>query len=437
MKLPVPSDRSLLSPAKRWADVRQTYGHANPERARKVADKLTAFGVASVLDIGCGDMKLGEFLDQAGIRYVPADVVSRRADCLVVNLDTDEVPVVEVECAVLTGVVEFLADPVGVLRDIAGKYARLLVTLSPLQTIYDQVWPGKPHTLLCRHANAFGLNEFKKILAENFVIEDVDVMFNGQYLLLARSRSAGATKAAAGEGHPAVQQRQAGIEDNNIDFGVLADGFEEHIFKSVPFHSMFLRTTVLLGTAVARPGTVCVDVGCSTGRLARSLRRGLRETVPVEIVGVDSAAEMIAEARRKDGHPLTRYVRSEIEVFDFPVSVFVSCLFTLQFLDYETRRSVLRRIFQSLEWRGCVVVAEKVVDQDGPRQMSNHYLLNAYKHAMGFTDEEILAKERAVRAALRPLTREENMRLFEEAGFGRVQVVAAVFGWELYLLEKR
>jgi tRNA (cmo5U34)-methyltransferase len=123
--------------------------------------------------------------------------------------------------------------------------------------------------------------------------------------------------------------------------------------------------------------------------------------------------------------------------YEFPASmIFASCLFTLQFLEPGDRHAILDKMCRSLDWRGCAVVAEKVVEPDGKKQMTNHYLLNAFKHSMGFTDDEVLSKERAVRSTLRPFTREENTRLFEQAGFRRVHVVASCFGWDLYLLEK-
>ena len=438
MKLPKPSAKALVPVAERWADPKETYGHANPQRAREVADKLIAFGVTSVLDIGCGNMKLGELLGQAGIGYVPADVVSRSPECLVVDLNRDPVPVADAECAVMIGVQEFLDDPARVLQDIAAKYGRILITLSPLQTIYDQVWHGRPHTITSTHVTAFSLKDYKRIFSRFFVIEDLDVMSNGQYVLLGRSKrhpspSAAAVAIAEADAPPA----QPGIAGNDIDFDQLAGGFESHIFKSVPFHGVFLRTAAMLAAAVVRPGSVCVDLGCSTGRFPRILRRQLRDIAPVRIVAVDNSPEMIAEARRRDTSPLTDYVLEDIVAFALPAApAFVSCLFTLQFLDLDDRRSVLTAVHEALEWRGSAVVAEKVLDEAGKGQMTNHYLLNAYKRSMGLSDAEVLEKERAVRSTLRPLGRRDNEALFREAGFRNVHVAMSAFGWDLYLLEK-
>lgn len=438
MKLPIRSAKAQVPAAERWADAKETYGHANPQRAREVADKLIAFGVTSVLDIGCGNMKLGELLAEHGIGYVPADIVSRSPDCLVVDLNKDPVPVCEAECAVMIGVQEFLDDPGGVLQDVASKYRKILITLSPLQTIYEQVWHGKPHTITSTHVSAFGLKDYKRVFSRFFTLEDIDVMSNGQYVLLGTSRSAPSPVAQRDvDPAPAGQTARPGVADNVIDFDQLSDGFEAHIFKSVPFHGVFLRTTALIAAAVVRPGTVCVDLGCSTGRFPRLLRRQLDETVPVEILAVDNSPEMIAQARRKDASPHTRYVVEDILNVDLPPSaVFVSCLFTLQFLEIAEREAVLAKIHAALDWRGCAVIAEKVLEPDGKQQMTNHYLLNAYKRSMGLTDQEVLSKERAVRSALRPLSRQENLGLFLAAGFRQVHVAMSAFGWDLYLLEK-
>jgi tRNA (cmo5U34)-methyltransferase len=440
MKLPVePAAPPRPATTERWADSAKTYGHSNPNRAREVAKRIIAFGIKSVLDIGCGDMKLGELMKEAGIAYHPADVVSRCPACLVVDLNKDEVPRCDAECAVMIGVTEFLEDPLRVLKDISGKYRRILMTLSPAQTIYEQVWHGKPHTIVVGdHVVAFALDEFKRLFAEHFVLEDIDVLSTGQYILLGRSKSEAFSASprravvSSNETNP-----QPGVEDNVIDFSRLADGFEAHIFKSVPFHSMFLRTTALLASTVVWPGTVCVDIGCSTGRLPRLLRRRFAGVVPVEILAIDNSPEMIAQARSRDSSLHTKYICEDISSYELPRSaVFVSCLFTLQFLDLEARKAILEKIYKALDWRGSAVVAEKVLEQDGKKQMVNHYLLNAYKHSMELSDEEVMTKERAVRSVLRPLSREQNLQLFESAGFKDSQVILSAFGWELYLLRK-
>ncbi|TNE65399.1 MAG: methyltransferase domain-containing protein [Alphaproteobacteria bacterium] len=437
MKLPHPTPQAQIPAAERWTDVTKTFGHDNPQRARQIADKIIAFGIRSIFDIGCGNMKLAEFLAPENVGYIPADVVQRSPECLVVDLNADPVPHCAAECVVMIGVAEFVNDIERVLAEIASHYDRVLLTLSPLQTVYEQVWYGKPHTITCSHVSAHSLASFRQMFARYFMLEDIDVITTGQYLLLGRSHRT-LNNARVPSLNKTNGNAEPGVTDNSIDFDRLADGFEAHIFKSVPFHSMFLRTAALVADRVVRPGTTCVDLGCSTGRFARLLRRQITAVVPVEILCVDIAPEMIEEARRKNDHPLTRFVCADILSCDLPQSAaFISCLFTLQFLSAEDRLRVLRRVHDVLDWRGAVVVAEKVLEEGGRQQMGNHYLLNSYKREMGLSDDAVLAKERAVRSALRPLTSRECKALFAEAGFARVQTLISAFGWELYLLEKQ
>lgn len=436
MKLPRPTPQAQLPVTERWADVSKTFGHANPQRAKEVAAKLIGFGIRSVLDIGCGNMKLKEHLEPKQIAYIPADVVQRSPECLIVDLNTDPVPRCDAECVVMIGVIEFLTDVERVLAEIADHYERVFLTLSPLQTIYEQVWQGKPHTITSSHQSAHGLSSFKAIFSRYFVIEDLDVIPTGQYVLLGRSRR---SLNQASERSQAQLDGSAGpgIADNVIDFNRMAGSFEAHIFQSVPFHTMFQRTAAMVAISTVRPGSVCVDIGCSTGRFARLLRRQFRDITPVEILGIDQSPAMIEEARRRGAHPLTRFVCADILNCDLPSSAaFISCLFTLQFMETDKRLHTLMRIREALDWRGVAVVAEKVLDEDGRAQMENHYLLNSYKRAMGLSDEAVLTKERAVRSALRPLTARENKALFDNAGFTRVQTLISAFGWELYLLKK-
>jgi trans-aconitate methyltransferase len=369
MKLLNPSPQSQVPTKERWADATKTFGHETPQRARAVADKIIGFGIRSVVDIGCGNMKLGEFLAPENIGYTPADVVARAPECLVVDLNTDPVPRCDAECAVMIGVAEFLNDIERVLAEIADHYDRVLLTLSPLQTIYDLVWHGKQHTIACTHISAHSLSGFKQLFARYFHLEDLDAILTGQYLLLGRSLRAKkhAPLTLVGD-HK--DRSEPGIADNTIDFNRMAEGFEAHIFKSVPFHSMFLRTTSLVASSVIRSGAVCVDVGCSTGRFTRQLRRQVSSIVPVEILGIDKSPEMIAEAQRKNSHPLTRYVCADILSFNLPQSAtFIACLFTLQFLAFQERADILQRIHTALDWRGVAIVAEKVLEEDGRAQM--------------------------------------------------------------------
>ena len=55
---------------------------------------------------------------------------------------------------------------------------------------------------------------------------------------------------------------------------------------------------------------------------------------------------------------------------------------------------------------------------------------------MRFNSSEILAKASSLTGILTPLTRQHNFKLFENAGFEKVTLLAKNLHFETYLLEK-
>lgn len=70
-----------------WANESKLFGSINPSRAKLVASLVAKLASTSVLDLGCGDQAVKEFLDRNVCEYIPADLVSRSDDCLVIDLD--------------------------------------------------------------------------------------------------------------------------------------------------------------------------------------------------------------------------------------------------------------------------------------------------------------------------------------------------------------
>jgi hypothetical protein len=70
-----------------WANKSMLFGSINPSRAKFVASLVAQLASTSVLDLGCGDQAVKDFLDKNVCQYIPADLVSRSDDCLVIDLD--------------------------------------------------------------------------------------------------------------------------------------------------------------------------------------------------------------------------------------------------------------------------------------------------------------------------------------------------------------
>lgn len=118
---------TLSSDVGRWADPRNLKANWS-SRAELVGQLLT--GSDTVLDIGCGMMDLERALP-AGARYVPADIVARDDRTLLCDLNAGLLPDHPADVVTMLGVLEYCHDPLAVLKAIAARWRRLVLTYNP------------------------------------------------------------------------------------------------------------------------------------------------------------------------------------------------------------------------------------------------------------------------------------------------------------------
>lgn len=116
--------RSRASDVSRWS-VTDNF-HSNwKDRANAVA-ALAGPG-KTILDLGCGRMDLEAAL-QPGCTYIPCDLVPRDDRTLVCDLNAGEIADVDADIVAMLGVLEYIHDPEALLRRIALRWRRLILT---------------------------------------------------------------------------------------------------------------------------------------------------------------------------------------------------------------------------------------------------------------------------------------------------------------------
>jgi hypothetical protein len=112
------------SDTERWRNPLHAEGALDHSRSQRVAGIIPP-GV-SVLDLGCGAMALKQYL-APGCRYHPADLVPRSADSQVVDLNKGEFPVGQFDWITLLGVLEYVFDPLAVLKACRAAGSHLII----------------------------------------------------------------------------------------------------------------------------------------------------------------------------------------------------------------------------------------------------------------------------------------------------------------------
>lgn len=101
-----------------WEDSGSLFGSRNKSRAILTAKLLCDLGCETVLDIGCGDQAIREYIDEEKCRYYPADYIKRSADCIKVDLE-NEYPHGEYDAVLTIGVVQYIENRDMLYRNIS------------------------------------------------------------------------------------------------------------------------------------------------------------------------------------------------------------------------------------------------------------------------------------------------------------------------------
>jgi tRNA (cmo5U34)-methyltransferase len=200
--------------------------------------------------------------------------------------------------------------------------------------------------------------------------------------------------------------------------------FDDMLQRSVPFYDELQRMLAELASDFAVDGTNIYDLGCSTGATLSTLSQLDRD---VTLIGIDSSAAMLARAdaalrRANIGKPYE--LRNQDLHHDLAIenaSVVVMSL-TLQFIRPLYREHLLRSVRDGLHPQGCLLLIEKVLEEETllNRLFIKHYY--DFKRRNGYADIEIAQKREALENVLVPYRLEENRKMLAAVGFRHSEV---------------
>ena len=200
-----------------------------------------------------------------------------------------------------------------------------------------------------------------------------------------------------------------------FDFETI-ENFDEHINLSIPDYSSMVEQVVNFSSFFIKPNSAYYDIGCSTGSLLtkinlKNINTGFRA------IGIDKSRHLT------DCHPDTFICdfETDLDGFEFDENTtFITVIFTLQFLSYETKVKLLEKIHDSLKVGGGVIICEKIFLNDGFFQDLFTFTHYDYK-LKSFSEKEIMQKQFDLRYIMRPVSERENLQLFSDAGFHKVE----------------
>lgn len=212
--------------------------------------------------------------------------------------------------------------------------------------------------------------------------------------------------------------------------------FDGHVSRSVPDYAEGHRMVLALSEFFLGPGSLCYELGCSTGALTRLLAERHRDR-DVAFIGVDVEPDMVKLATERClDLANVEIVESDIAAMEFKPADLVVAYYTVQFMAPKVRQAVVDSIFTALAWGGAFVMFEKVRAPDARFQDLLTQLYTEFKLKNGYTPTEILAKTRSLKGVLEPFSAQGNLEMLGRAGFQDVMPVMKNLCFEGFLAIK-
>jgi tRNA (cmo5U34)-methyltransferase len=216
-------------------------------------------------------------------------------------------------------------------------------------------------------------------------------------------------------------------EIGDFNFGEkTAEVFDDMLDRSIPMYGELQRMLQELASEFAEDGTCLYDLGCSTGITLKSLHDGIKAAGKnASLIGFDYSQPMLDHAQKRFAH-LPETERPQLIQADLNhgcviknASVVVLNL-TLQFIRPLYRDTLIKRIAEGLNDKGCLILVEKVLSEDS---LLNREFIKFYydmKRRNGYSDTEIAQKREALENVLVPYRMAENTELLKRNGFAEV-----------------
>jgi len=201
-------------------------------------------------------------------------------------------------------------------------------------------------------------------------------------------------------------------------FAQSKEGFDKHIDNSIRGYSDLWHDVVQIGKYFIEDDTNVVDIGCSTGKLQKSMIEAYHGHIPkAQYTGIEIEEDFYGEyAKDESLYNRLRYFKGDVRDYEFDNCSYVTSLFTLQFMPPKNRREVIQKVYDGLNTGGAFVFSEKVFSCNPRIQDMMTFMFYDHKKK-SFTEKEILDKEVQLRHMMKPNTKTEIFEMCHDAGF--------------------
>ena len=146
---------------------------------------------------------------------------------------------------------------------------------------------------------------------------------------------------------------------------------------------------------------------------------------------------MINQAKQKcSEYKNVAFECDDIINYEFDKCDLIISYYSVQFINPKVRQYLIDNIYNSLNWGGAFILFEKVRANDARFQDIISTLYLEYKLNVGYTPDEIIAKQKSLKGVLEPFSTNGNIDLLKRAGFVDIITIMKYLPFEGFLAIK-
>ena len=203
-------------------------------------------------------------------------------------------------------------------------------------------------------------------------------------------------------------------------FSQRPEGFDVHIDQSIRGYSSLIEDVLKLSEYFVEDDTNVVDIGCSTGKMLKSMVDQNTFAKRANYIGVELEENFVSHWDIYKQVPNLNFFHKDIRDHYFKNCSFVCSIFTLMFMPQHERSMVINKIYNGLQSGGAFVFSEKTLAESGKIQDIRTFTYNDHK-IKSFTEKDIMTKEKNLRSMAKPQTRNELVKMCLDAGFSKIE----------------
>ena len=231
------------------------------------------------------------------------------------------------------------------------------------------------------------------------------------------------------------------IEKTRSFNDTVAENFDLHVNQSIPHYSELQNYLVQLSEWFLKDNETVYDLGCSTGETIKKLLE-LDISTRTKIIGIDKSKKMLDLAREKIKKVKNNNVKVTFEVADvssgFELEDCNLVLSTLlfPFLNFDNKKLLLKKIYQSLQEGGALIAVEKVRSRNSTFEDLLNQLYYDFKLSKNLSEKEIILKAKSLRSSMSLYTEEDLFKTIEDSGFKEHEIFFKCFNFVGYIALK-